>query len=210
MKKISKRLLAVLFSLIIAITMTIPAFAGGSVSGNTGYISSGTTTVTSSDIPANIWNRLNVTVIYVPDTVTTISAGAFSGLDNLETVYIDNTAGNVTVAAGALPSGAAVVYTGVEEPTVTEAPATTRRTYRTTRRTTARTTEATTEETTKEEETTPSETETTTILYTNAVDVETDDTGVNGGSKTGRTVAVALVAAVAVSAVALIVLKLKK
>lgn len=209
MKKISKRLLAVLFSLIIAITMTIPAFAGGSVSGNTGYISSGTTTVTSSDIPANIWNRLNVTVIYVPDTVTTISAGAFSGLDNLETVYIDNTAGNVTVAAGALPSGAAVVYTGVEEPTVTEAPATTRRTYRTTRRTTARTTEETTEESTTEE-TTPSETETTTILYTNAVDVETDDSGVNGGSKTGRTVAVALVAAVAVSAVALIVLKLKK
>ena len=218
MKQITKRILSLAICLIMAVCMAVPAFAGGSVSGNTGYISDGTTTVTSSDIPASLLNRMNITTIYVPDSVTTISSGAFSGLDNLQTVYIDNVAGNVSVAAGALPSGASIVYTGVAEEPVTEDTqnyTTARQTYRTTRRTTTRratakaTTEETTEETTKKKKTT-TETETELVVYTNVTDVVTDDTGVSSGTKTGRTVAIAAVAVVAVSAVGLVVLKLKK
>ncbi len=204
MKSQKSKISALFLSLMLLLCLSVPAFAGSSVSGNTAYITSGTKTVTSNDISASIVNRISITTIYVPNSVTRISSGAFTNFSNLETVYIDNYQGGVTVESGALPSGAKVVYTG-------EKPTTTRKHTTTKKRTT--TTSSTTESTTESETEKPTEEETSDSVVTkvaNPTGTTSTTQGTSSGSKQGRTISIGVVTLVGVSAVVLMILKFRK
>jgi hypothetical protein len=192
---------ALLLSFLLVMLLSVTAFAGSTVKGNTAYITEGTTTVTSNDIPATLQNRLSITTIYVPNSVTSISAGAFTSFPNLETVYIDNYPGGVKVASGALPRGAKIVYTG-EKPTTTRT--TTTRKSTTTRTTT---TESETESETEEEPATKS----TDVVVTKVpTPSDAQKEPEKAGFSVGRAVSIGLVALAGVSAVVLLILKFKK
>lgn len=200
MKPMWKKAIVLMLCFVLLISMSIPVFAGGSVSGSTAYISSGTKTVTSGDIPATITNRLAVNTVYVPNSVNSISSGAFTNLPNVKTIYVDNYEGGVNVSSGALPKGATIVYTG-EKPTTTS----------TTRRTTTRTRTTTTTTTTTTSSTTESTTEApsfsaVTKVATPIVTEEPTTTSVG----VGKYISIAAVALAALLAVALAVLKFKK
>ena len=204
MKTQKSKISALLLSLVLLLCLSVPAFAGSSVSGNTAYITSGTKTVTSNDIPASIVNRVSITTIYVPNSVTRISSGAFTSFSNLETVYIDNYQGGVTIESGALPSGAKVVYTG-EKPTTTTKKTTTKKSTTTTSSTTESTTESETEE--------PTEEETSDAVVTKVANPTGTTSATNtgsSGSKQGRSISIGVVTLVGVSAVVLMILKFRK
>ncbi len=204
MKTQKSKISALLLSLVLLLCLSVPAFAGSSVSGNTAYITSGTKTVTSNDIPASIVNRVSITTIYVPNSVTRISSGAFTSFSNLETVYIDNYQGGVTIESGALPSGAKVVYTG-EKPTTTTKKTTTKKSTTTTSSTTESTTESETEE--------PTEEETLDAVVTKVANPTGTTSATNtgsSGSKQGRSISIGVVTLVGVSAVVLMILKFRK
>ncbi len=203
MKIQKSKISALLLSLLLALCLSVPAFAGSSVSGNTAYITSGTKTVTSSDIPASVVNRISITTIYVPNSVTKISSGSFTSFSNLETVYIDNYQGGVTVESGALPSGAKVVYTG-KKTTTTTTKSTTKKTT-TTSSTTESTTESETEKTTEEES---SDSVVTKVANPTGTTTATKTT--SSGSKQGRSISIGVVTLVGVSAVVLMILKFRK
>lgn len=203
-----KRILTILISLVMMLSLILPAFAGGSYSGTTGYISDGTTTVTSSDIPVTIINQYTIQTIYVPSSVRTIESGAFTGFVNLQTVYIDSAQGEVSIATGALPSTASVVYTGTPTTTTKRTTTTqwqTTRRYNTTRRTTT-TTASTTESTTTSTTTT---TATQISVYETVTNYDTD-TASESGNKNGTLIAGVAVGIVAISAIAMLILKFKK
>ncbi len=204
MKTQKSKISALLLSLVLLLCLSVPAFAGSSVSGNTAYITSGTKTVTSNDIPASIVNRVSITTIYVPNSVTRISSGAFTSFSNLETVYIDNYQGGVTIESGALPSGAKVVYTG-EKPTTTTKKTTTKKSTTTTSSTTESTTESETEEPTEEETSDAVVTKVANPTGTTSAAKET-----SSGSKQGRSISIGVVTLVGVSAVVLMILKFRK
>jgi cobalamin biosynthesis Mg chelatase CobN len=204
MKTQKSKISALLLSLLLLLCLSIPAFAGSSVSGNTAYITSGTKTVTSDDIPASIVNRVSITTIYVPNSVTRISSGAFTSFSNLETVYIDNYQGGVTVESGALPSGAKVVYTG-EKPTTTRKSTTTKKSTTTTSSTTESTTESETEEPTEEETS-----DSVVTKVANPTGTTSTTQGTSSGSKQGRSISIGVVTLVGVSAVVLMILKFRK
>lgn len=204
MKTKKSKISALLLSLVLLLCLSVPAFAGSSVSGNTAYITSGTKTVTSNDIPASIVNRVSITTIYVPNSVTRISSGAFTSFSNLETVYIDNYQGGVTIESGALPSGAKVVYTG-EKPTTTTKKTTTKKSTTTTSSTTESTTESETETSTEEGTSDSVVTKVANPTGTTSAAKET-----SSGSKQGRSISIGVVTLVGVSAVVLMILKFRK
>ncbi len=204
MKSQKSKISALFLSLMLLLCLSVPAFAGSSVSGNTAYITSGTKTVTSNDISASIVNRISITTIYVPNSVTRISSGAFTNFSNLETVYIDNYQGGVTVESGALPSGAKVVYTG-EKPTTTRKHTTTKKRTTTTSSTTESTTESETEEPTEEETS-----DSVVTKVANPTGTTSTTQGTSSGSKQGRTISIGVVTLVGVSAVVLMILKFRK
>lgn len=204
MKSQKSKISALFLSLMLLLCLSVPAFAGSSVSGNTAYITSGTKTVTSNDISASIVNRISITTIYVPNSVTRISSGAFTNFSNLETVYIDNYQGGVTVESGALPSGAKVVYTG-EKPTTTRKHTTTKKRTTTTSSTTESTTESETEEPTEEETS-----DSVVTKVANPTGTTSTTQGTASGSKQGRTISIGVVTLVGVSAVVLMILKFRK
>ncbi len=204
MKTKKSKISALLLSLVLVLCLSVPAFAGSSVSGNTAYITSGTKTVTSNDIPASIVNRVSITTIYVPNSVTRISSGAFTSFSNLETVYIDNYQGGVTIESGALPSGAKVVYTG-EKPTTTTKKTTTKKSTTTTSSTTESTTESETEPSTEEETSDSVVTKVANPTGTTSAAKE-----ISSGSKQGRSISIGVVTLVGVSAVVLMILKFRK
>lgn len=200
MKTKKSKISALLLSLVLLLCLSVPAFAGSSVSGNTAYITSGTKTVTSNDIPASIVNRVSITTVYVPNSVTRISSGAFTSFSNLETVYIDNYQGGVTIESGAVPSGAKVVYTG-EKPTTTTKKTTTKKSTTTTSSTTESETETSTEEETSDSVVTK---------VANPTGTTSAAKETSSGSKQGRSISIGVVTLVGVSAVVLMILKFRK
>ncbi len=204
MKTKKSKISALLLSLVLLLCLTVPAFAGATVSGNTAYITSGTKTVTANDIPTSVINRISITTIYVPNSVTRISSGSFTSFSNLETVYIDNYQGAVTIESGALPSGAKVVYTG-EKPTTTTKKSTTKKSTTTTSSTTESTTESETETSTEEETSDSVVTKVANPTGTTVAEKEA-----SSGSKQGRAISIGVVTLVGVSAVVLMILKFRK
>lgn len=52
----------------------------------------------------------DIVTVYINYDVKKIENGAFANCTNLQTVYIDNTGGNVEIVSGAIPDGVSIVY----------------------------------------------------------------------------------------------------